>query len=111
MVNAAFVSDLQNRVPRTSCPSCGKSHLEFAMRCDIGSTECLFVARCELCHIVFGVDADSFPAGLSSGGDDIQPAHLQCARCKESLAMVTLSCSATSHSCHYALRCPRCDSH
>jgi hypothetical protein len=110
VVNAAFVSDLQNRVPKTSCPSCGKSHLEFAMRCDVGSTECLFVARCELCHMIFGVDEDSFPAGVLPDGD-MQPEHLRCARCKQSLVMVTLSCSATSHSCRYALRCPSCDSH
>jgi len=110
VVNAAFVSDLQTRVPKTSCPACGEPHLEFAMRCEVGSTECLFVARCDRCDMVFGVDEDSFPAAGSSTSA-IQPGHLQCARCAQSLVMVTLSCSATSHSCRYALRCPRCDSH
>jgi len=80
------------------------------MRCEVGSTECLFVARCDRCDMVFGVDEDSFPAAGSSTSA-IQPGHLQCARCAQSLVMVTLSCSATSHSCRYALRCPRCDSH
>ena len=110
MVNAAFISDMQNRVPHTSCPSCGEPHLEFMMRCDMGNAECLFVARCGRCHMAFGLDADSFRPGLSST-EDVRPSDLHCNRCQQSLAMVTLSCSASSRSCRYALRCPHCDCH
>jgi hypothetical protein len=97
MLNTACVSDLRNRVPETSCPACGQPHLEFSMRCDLGTTECLFVARCDRCHTLFNVDLDSFPP--------------PCARCTQELEFVVLSCSLTSHSCHYELRCPRCDRH
>lgn len=97
MLPAAFVSDLQNRLPLTSCPVCGQQPLEFRMRCDLGTTECLFVARCDCCHAVFNIDVDSFPP--------------PCARCKQELKFVTLSVSATSHSCHYELHCPNCVRH
>jgi hypothetical protein len=97
MLNAACVSDLRNRVPNTRCPSCGQPHLEFSMRCDLGGTECLLVARCDACHMVFNVDVDTFPP--------------PCTRCHQELELATLTCSTTSRSCRYVLQCPRCDSH
>ena len=107
MINAAFVSDAQRRVPHTSCPSCGEPHLEFSLRCDLGGAECLFLARCARCHASFDLEADSFPPGLSAGS--LTDGNIACPTCDEDLAMVTLTCSTSSYSCRYALKCPTCD--
>jgi transcription elongation factor Elf1 len=107
MVNAAFVSDVQQRVPQTSCPSCGERQLRFELRCDLGSTECLFLARCGRCHVVFELDAESFPPGLSA--DSIRSGHILCPRCDQRLVMAALACSTSSRSCRYTLRCTNCD--
>ena len=107
MINTAFVSDVSHRVPHTSCPSCEEARLEFTLRCDLGGAECLFLARCGGCNTVFDLDAESFPSGLSS--DSLQSGHILCPRCDQRLAMVTLACSTSSHSCRYALQCSHCD--
>ena len=107
MVNVAFVSDVQHRVLNTSCPSCGEPHLEFELRCDLGGSECLFLARCGRCHSAFDLDTDSFPPGLSR--DNIHPGYILCPRCDQTLALVKLECSTTSRSCRYAVQCANCD--
>jgi hypothetical protein len=109
MMNTAYASALQNRVPKTKCPSCDEPHLEFGMRCEMGSTECLYYARCGRCQTVFSLDADSFPPGISL--DDLESGHLHCSACHQDLAVVALACSAVSHTCRYALKCPTCDYH
>lgn len=108
-MNAAFTAALQNRVPKTTCPSCEAPRLEFGMRCEMGSTECLYYARCGGCQTVFSLDAGSFPPGISL--DDLESGLLHCPVCQQDLAVVALACSAISHSCRYTLKCPHCDYH
>ncbi|MEO8678773.1 MAG: hypothetical protein ABI665_06995 [Vicinamibacterales bacterium] len=106
MVNPDFVSDVQRRVTRTKCPSCGEPHLEFSVSCDLSREDCIFLASCSRCHVRFDLDAESFPAGLST--DSLQFGNILCPTCDQPLAVVTLTCKLSSHSCEYGLRCPDC---
>ncbi len=106
MVNAAFVSDAQHRVAKTGCPSCGAPNLEFALRCDIGHAECLFLARCGRCHMAFDLDQDSLPFGLTA--DHLHAGQVLCPRCNQSLAVVSFACTTSSRSCGYSLQCTEC---
>ena len=107
MVNAEFVSDARDLVAKTTCPSCGEPHLEFSLCCELSGADCLFMARCNRCHVTFDLDGDSFPPGLSA--DSLDSGNLSCPKCDQALAMMTLQCSVSLHSCRYALQCPECD--
>jgi hypothetical protein len=107
MANATFVRDAQRRVSHTDCPLCGQPHLDFSMRCDIDGTDCLFLARCGRCNVVFDLDPESFPPGLTA--EHLKGGHVACPSCDDPLAIVTLTCSIDSHSCRYGFACPTCD--
>jgi hypothetical protein len=107
MVNPDFVSDVQQRVPRTKCPSCGGPHLEFSVCCDLSREDCMFLASCSRCHMRFDLDAESFPEGLST--DSLHAGNVLCPTCDQPLAVVTLNCTLSSRSCAYGLRCAHCD--
>jgi transcription elongation factor Elf1 len=105
MANRAFVVDVQDRVTETQCPSCGNSHLEFELRCDLAHSDCLAVARCTQCQAMFDVDADSF---LDMTEGDLSAGRLRCPRCHGKTATLALACSTSSHSCRYTVSCSAC---
>ena len=106
MINQAFVVDFQDRVAHTRCPSCGHPQLDFELRCEIAHAECLFVARCTRCHVMFEVDADSFVDVTKNAAGE---GYIQCPKCQTHRATLALACHTASHSCRYALYCPECD--
>jgi transcription elongation factor Elf1 len=106
MINHAFVVDVQDRVAHTQCPSCGNPQLEFELRCELAHAECLFVAKCVRCHLMFEVDADSFVDVTKNAAD---AGHFRCPTCQTDNATLALDLHTASHSGRYALHCPQCE--
>jgi hypothetical protein len=76
-----------------TCPSCRKRGLDLRIRCDLDSTECLYLAICEDCADEYWIDRDSAPTEI--GDDQI------CGVCGSAHCILTLSCDAVTHRCTY----------
>ena len=93
------LSDIQARLASLPCPFCGHGKLDLVLRCDARADECLFIARCESCHMQYLVDRDTGPFADAKGQPQVGVTKVTCPQCGGTDCSVSFRCTVASRRC------------
>lgn len=98
------LTEMQKMLNKVSCPACHASTIDVALRCDLGYGECIAVATCQTCGMLYEVSTEHhvLEEGRKEVGSPV------CPHCDTDDCELEMRCELPSRQCFYVMCCRKC---